>query len=265
VKNLLLKAIKPVSLSVTLVLSSLAAPYLSAADFTTPRSVFADNQGSIIPQLNFTQSATGDIYLAYRINGDGAYYFITKDTGIVTEPLAYDSITSYSGVFPLPEFDTLNLPSGRYQLYQVLAISGANVLDINNWVGGIGGLNSLNFTIGAASADGDLNNDGWFDDDLNHDGFHDDDLDRNGFHDDDLNKDGYHDVAASVTRGKVTYDKECASCHGTNPKNNRDGILSASNAAATSSAISRNKGGMGYLSYLSSTDLQDIADYINSL
>ena len=138
-------------------------------------------------------------------------------------------------------------------------------MDINNWVGGAAGLNSLNFTVGAAAVNADANNDGWFDDDLDHDGFHDTDLDRNGFYDDDLDKDGYHDVVASVTRGNATYDQQCASCHGANPLNNRDGILGAKNAAVTQSAIARNKGGMGYLTSLSSTDLQDIADYINSL
>lgn len=69
----------------------------------------------------------------------------------------------------------------------------------------------------------------------------------------------------SSERGRVTYDKECASCHGINPLNDRDGILKATNPNNTLSAISRNKGGMSYLTYLTETDLQDIADYINSL
>ncbi|MFK5895261.1 MAG: cytochrome c [Pseudomonadota bacterium] len=277
-KNLLLKTIKPLSLSITLALSSLTMQSLSAAEFTAPQALFPDNQGSIAPQLNFTQSETSDIYIAIKVNGEGPLYFVTKDQGISTAVLPYDSIASYSGIYELPAYDTLNLPAAQFQFYQITVIAGTSALNIENWIGGVNGLNALNFSVSQVQTiDGDWDNDGWSDDDLNHDGFHDDDVNLDGYHDDDLNKDGYHDDDLdkdgfhdqdnSVTRGEATYGKECASssCHGLNPLNNQEGILGARSAAATDSAIVRNKGGMAYLNYLTSTDLQDIADYINSL
>ncbi len=186
--------IKPLSLSIALTISALGVQSITASEFTTQRTVFSDNQGNIAPQLNFPQPETGDIYLAYRANGTGDYYFITKDNGAVTEPAAYDYIENYSGIYPLPEFDALNIPFGQYQLYQVMVINGSSVLDVNNWVGGLGALKSLNYSVGnSAEQDGDWNNDGFHDDDHNKDGFHDDDHDKDGFHDDDHDKDGYHD------------------------------------------------------------------------
>jgi len=173
--------------------------------------------------------------------------------------------------------------------------SGGDVYDINNWIGGLSGLQKINFSLGGAEiSDLDSNADGWFDDDLNMDGFHDSDTNFDGWYDDDLDRDGYSDgssstlnttssndssntsttttdttssttTANSVSRGLTTYTSYCEACHGTDPTRNRDGILSARSATATARAIQRNKGGMGFLDFLSDTDLQDIADYINSL
>jgi hypothetical protein len=66
------------------------------------------------------------------------------------------------------------------------------------------------------------------------------------------------------TRGHDLYAQRCASCHGRNPKNGRDGIGSARNPAAIRSAINRNKGGMSYLKFLTDTELSDIANYVQN-
>lgn len=83
------------------------------------------------------------------------------------------------------------MPSGRYPLYQVIAKSGSNPLNPDNWIGGSAGLSIINFNIGLpCEINGDFDEDGFADDDLNRDGFHDDDLDQDGFHDQDFNRDG---------------------------------------------------------------------------
>jgi len=193
-KTLLLRTIKPLSLSIALAVTSFGLQSLSAAELTSHRSVYQTQQGNIAPKLNFSEPETGDIYLAFRQNAQGPYYFITKDNGVVTEPTPYDSIVNYTGSYPLPEFDTLNIPSDLYQFYQVMVVENSDVYDVNNWVGGAGSLNSLNFSVArSAEQDGDWNNDGWSDDDKNHDGYHDDDHNKDGYHDDDHDKDGHHD------------------------------------------------------------------------
>lgn len=55
------------------------------------------------------------------------------------------------------------------------------------------------------------------------------------------------------------YSQYCASCHGSSSR------LRGTSASKISKAISRNKGGMGYLSNLTSSQIQTIADTINGV
>jgi hypothetical protein len=298
--NKLLNSIKPISLSIALSLGSFSMQNILAAEFTAPQALFPDFQGSIAPQLNFTEEESSDIYIALRVNGEGDLYFISENDGISTEALPYTSIASFTGIVDLPQYDTSFLPALQVQFFHISVKPGENLFDVDNWIGGVEGLNILNFSVGQTrEIDGDWDNDGWSDDDLNKDGFHDDDDDFNGYHDDDLDKNGYHDsdepaeevdepeeepvvvtpppapvpapvVAApppvnTTTKGKDTYDFACSACHGVNPLGNIDGILSAKIPGLTQNAINGNKGGMGALAFLTAADIQDIADYINSL
>tara|TARA_R110002073_G_scaffold16629_1_gene63661 strand:+ start:848 stop:1213 length:366 start_codon:yes stop_codon:yes gene_type:complete len=73
------------------------------------------------------------------------------------------------------------VPPGRYPIFKVVTQPGTNPLDFRNWIGGLGGLRSINFIIGLSDDESlDFDNDGFPDDDLNRDGFHDDEatLDR---------------------------------------------------------------------------------------
>jgi hypothetical protein len=68
--------------------------------------------------------------------------------------------------------------------------------------------------------------------------------------------------AQSASAGLTLYNINCQDCHGT-PPNLRDGAnKGAGNATTISRAISSNKGGMGYLSTLTSTELSSIATYL---
>lgn len=66
-------------------------------------------------------------------------------------------------------------------------------------------------------------------------------------------------VVTTNSAGKTAYNQYCSSCHGT-PNN----ISSASSAAKTRSAINSNKGGMGFLNFLSDQQLNDIAAYVRN-
>ncbi|MDP2793823.1 MAG: cytochrome c [Sulfurisoma sp.] len=68
--------------------------------------------------------------------------------------------------------------------------------------------------------------------------------------------------AQSAAAGLSSYNVNCQSCHGT-PPNLRDGAeLGAGNAALIRTAITRDRGGMGYLSAMTDTELLDIATYL---
>jgi len=336
--------LKPLAISIALGLSitTFLTPEVSeAASLSADSSIFPNGNGLISPQLTFTETESGDLYLATQI--DGVLLFLQSDGSLSSSATPYYSNQDFSGILKLPEFDTSGLPAGMYPLYQIIVFAGTDVMNFTNWVGGLNALNIMNFSVGLAdSITKDFDSDGWSDDDHNHDGYHDDDQNKDGYHDDDLDEDGYHDddhnkdgshdneddsnenesddenddeeenesddenddeeenedsiksesttssqssssstaaptptptatptptptAITSVSRGKSSYDANCMACHGSNPLNNKSGILRASSAAATSSAIARNKGGMGYLSSLTNSDLQDIADYINSL
>jgi len=365
--NILNQKIKPITFSLLLATSTFAS-IADAGVLSANRSIFSSDTGTIRPQITFNQAESGDLYLATRIEGN--LYFILNNGNLSSTPVPYLSNQEFNGIYELPQFNTAGMPPGQYPLYQVITYPGSDVMNFTNWIGGIGALNVINFSVGLENTiTGDFDSDGWPDDDQNHDGFHDDDHNKDGyhdddhnhdgFHDDDINKDGHHDhedeseydnnkiesddsengshdnelddndtenesydnelgdnendphddesddgeseshddesgdnqnasnndqavnnennnstttsstltnpeVVSSITRGKLSYENSCSSCHETNPLNNGNDILRAKNAAASRSAISRNKGGMGFLTN-SDSDLQDIADYINSL
>lgn len=65
----------------------------------------------------------------------------------------------------------------------------------------------------------------------------------------------YKYTTTGVT-GASLYSQYCASCHGANGKQ-------GATAAQISAAISSNTGGMGNLSFLTATQIQDISNYLN--
>lgn len=72
-------------------------------------------------------------------------------------------------------------------------------------------------------------------------------------------------AAASTTPdGKVLYAQHCASCHGVNPLYNAERILNGRDAVKTQEAIIRDKGGMGYLSFLTDAEHAAIAAWISN-
>lgn len=64
--------------------------------------------------------------------------------------------------------------------------------------------------------------------------------------------------------GRSLYATHCASCHDANPARNRDNILRGTNPQTTLAAINTDKGGMGYLSTLTSAEINAIATWIGN-
>ena len=139
-------------------------------------------------------------------------------------------------------------------------------------------------------SDMDHNYDGWRDDDGNHDGVPDQyenseggqgnnqsaDDSREGAdgQDDDNsgNDNGNSGSSGSspttddaTTQGGALYRQKCAGCHGSDPIDNRNKIQRGSNTSRINTAISTNRGGMGYLAnQLTTSDIDAIAAYIRS-
>jgi hypothetical protein len=244
---------------------------MACAEISTSRAVIKnDGTEYIAASVNYSNPVIGDLYVAIKVQGQ--LFFLTNGAQSFTQDIKpLHENQEYMGTIPLFYFSGTGVAPGYYTTYQVTTVAGASPLDPNNWIGGANGLSSINFTIGLPTTiNGDFNADGFADDDLNKDGFHDDDLDKDGYHDDDLDKDGYHDWDLNKnglnddSLGKDMYITHCAQCHGENPAFNIEGILKGINPAETRSAINRNKGGMGYLNFLSDVDLQTIADFIKS-
>ena len=187
-----------------LMLSSL---YLTAAELTAPKAVF-QGSGAISPVLKFNQPESGDIYLAFRKDGVGDYFFLASNGSASPTATAYQTVSSYTGTLNLPSFDTSNIATGQYQLFHLLVKTGGDVNKTSDWVGGFNALKTINFSIGFSGAQsGDLDGDGFRDDDLNKDGFSDNDGDHDGYHDDDLDKNGIvgnEASTASTTIGSGT-------------------------------------------------------------
>ena len=71
--------------------------------------------------------------------------------------------------------------------------------------------------------------------------------------------------SGSTTQGETLYAQNCSGCHGSDPIDDRNGIQRGSDSSRISNAISRNRGGMGYLAdTLSSGDIDAIAAYIRA-
>lgn len=69
-------------------------------------------------------------------------------------------------------------------------------------------------------------------------------------------------AATETPNGKSLYAAHCASCHGVNPAYNLSHILNGRNVAQTKQAIAYDRGGMGYLSFLTDAEHTAIAAWI---
>ena len=181
--------IKPLILA--LGISSLAPGAM--AGLSTDKAV-VDNTGQdrLTAVVKFQEPVSGDLYVATMINNE--LFFLAENGQLTPDLVPFRKNHDFSTDVTVLDINTNGIPAGQYPLYEVVTKADGDPLNFNDWIGGLGGLNVLNFSVGLSPAEsGDLNNDGFADDDANHDGFHDDDRNRDGYHDDDQNLDGYHD------------------------------------------------------------------------
>lgn len=230
------------------------------------------NGAKALVSVNFPKPVTGDLYLAVSIN-NGLYFF--GDQGVKFSPaiIPYQKNGVFNTKFDVLEVASAGVPAGIYTLYQVVTLPDRDPRDFNNWVGGLGGLSSLNFSINQAQAtlspalappNSSAVNCGvskvksaYFvekkvDDDQ------DDDC-PNAY------VNGLPLLPSTPTTGKELYAAKCFNgCHG-NPRANKDNVLKGKDFNNIRTAINKNKGSMGVaLKGISDNELKTISDYLKT-
>ncbi len=165
-----------------------------SADLRTDRAVLRnDGTEQIVAIARFQDPVEGDLYIATQVNGE-LLFISNEGNNFSSTPVPFRANSLFSEDIAVLNVRSQGIPPGRYPLFKVVTQPGTDPLDFRNWVGGLGGLRSINFIIGLSADESlDLDGDGFPDDDLNRDGFHDDDIDRDGFHDGDRDRNGFDD------------------------------------------------------------------------
>ncbi len=220
-----------------------------SSELSTLRTVIRDTD-NVSVTARFPNGETGDLYLATVVNGK--VMFITQN-GLTERTEPKHRSQYFEGHYPLLDTPASALTPGVYPLYQVLTRTDGNPY---NQADRIGDIAQMNFTVKMPDDVGR---------DYNRDGFPDDDVEHNGFHDERIKTTPNNvQTATSPTTGtnstgETLFNNNCSACHGA-PRS----ISSAANANQTHDAITRNKGGMGALQWMSNAELADIASYVQS-
>ncbi len=162
-------AINLKSLLIAAGMSALSASVF--ADLSTNKTVVNSANGNAIITVNFPAPVHGDLYLATVVNGE--YLFFSNQGRTVSKTVApFQSDSDFNSAINVLEVSSAGIPANTYPFYQVVTVAHSDPLNFNNWIGGLGGLHKLNFTIGVPNATaGDSNNDGFIDNDYDHDGY----------------------------------------------------------------------------------------------
>ncbi|WP_432744799.1 hypothetical protein ABXJ76_05230 [Methylobacter sp. G7] len=194
-------------LSFAILSALISLSFNASADISTDRAVISNNGSEqVTARVRFQTPVNGDLYIAVQVNGE-LLFLADEGANFTTAITPFRSNSHFSGSIDALNISGLGIAPGRYLLYQVVTEPGSDPLNFMNWMGGLGGLSTINFSIGLpANSTGDFDNNGFPDDDNNHDGYHDDDSNHNGFHDDDQNHDGFHDD--DVNRDGLHDDQE---------------------------------------------------------
>ena len=159
---------KPLVIALGLGVISLSA----SAHLASTRTVLNSTDSAVVT-VNFAQPVSGDLYLATNVNG-ALVFFADQGKALTNKVLPFKSNGVFEGSLKVLDVSALGIPPNQYPLYEVVTAPGADPLNFNNWIGGLGGLHKLNFTIGLPVAvSNDRNGDGFSDDDNDHDGYRD--------------------------------------------------------------------------------------------
>ncbi len=228
------------------------------------------NGAKALVSVNFPKPVTGDLYLAVSIN-NGLYFFGEQGAKFSPAIIPYQRNSLFNSKFDVLEVASIGVPAGIYTLYQVVTFPDKDPRDFNNWVGGLGGLSSLNFSINqvqtfttptlvppnssSSNCAGSKVKSAYF-------------VERKADDDDDCPNTYVQAptlLPSATNSGKDLYAAKCFNgCHG-NPRANKDNVQKGKDFNNIRSAINKNKGSMGVaLKGISDSELKTIAEYLKT-
>ncbi len=134
---------KNVILAITLLTISFSG---WSSELYTPQAVLHDDNEKLVAKVRFDAPETGDMYVA-AIAG-GKLLFLSQSGGWTETPAPFQANETFQGEYPLFSVDAGQLPPGNYPIYQIVTVPKGDPLNVDNWIGGMGGLNSLSFSVG---------------------------------------------------------------------------------------------------------------------
>ncbi|MCK5662941.1 MAG: hypothetical protein KAI17_05615 [Thiotrichaceae bacterium] len=135
-----MKNIIVASLLLTLSLSSWGS------ELYTPQATLHTEQDKIIASVKFKNPETGDMYVAAILNGQ--LLFLTQEAGWTQSPAPFLKNKTFQNEYPLFSIEAGSLPDGNYSLYQLVTVPKGNPFNVDDWIGGLDGLNFLTFSVG---------------------------------------------------------------------------------------------------------------------
>ncbi len=115
------------------------------AELRADRTDVNTSTGKAIVSVVFPAEIKGDLYLAFNLNGQLYFYNNLGTTSTKVTPFIRNA--SFSKTLQVLTVSSDGVPSGVYPLYQVVTIPDGDPLNFSNWIGGLGGLSTLNFRI----------------------------------------------------------------------------------------------------------------------
>ncbi|MEN8217506.1 MAG: hypothetical protein ABFS56_14280 [Pseudomonadota bacterium] len=116
-----------------------------SSELYTPQTVLHDDNEKIVATVKFDTPETGDMYIATIFAGK---LLFLSQAGWTETPAPFKANETFQGEYPLFSVEAALLPPGNYPLYQVVTVPNGNPLNVDNWIGGVAGLNFLSFSIG---------------------------------------------------------------------------------------------------------------------
>jgi hypothetical protein len=86
------------------------------------------------------------MYVAAIVGGE--LWFLSQEAGWTKSPTPFMANKTFQDEEPLFSVEAGLLPHGNYPLYQVVTVPNGNPLNVDDWIGGLDGLNFLTFSVG---------------------------------------------------------------------------------------------------------------------